>query len=446
ARGDIAGMASALSLGVAVDQCDSLGRTALIFALQRARAFSRVSGPHATPDSIRFLLESGASVEREDSLGMTALHHAAEISDPVFSALILQHGGNARHITKSGYTVPLNACFQPAGSAKREILKRLHHEGADLNLASEYGESLPGVCLRFGDFETLRFLLELGANMSFLHWTETHRLVALESVDALRSFAPTQASINAKSPRQDLSPWLLSMIRGDVEIIQWLAESGADLTQRGWCGVSCLHLACEFGHAAAARWLMDLGAVPEDWDDFGGTPLCRAVEADRVGCASALLERGAKAAYEERSVIQPMASAVSLAMLKVLVEKGGADVNALDGCGDWPLKNAADRNDVESIRWLLENGAEVDRTSTGETALHTAVQSDAREAVGVLLAAGANPNAQDVDGWTPLFNVQSIETIEMLLNAGADRCLADQIGSGPERWIKDGILRKALKP
>ena len=113
--------------------------------------------------------------------------------------------------------------------------------------------------------------------------------------------------------------------------------------------------------------------------------------------------------------------------------------------GDWPLKSAAETNDVDRISWLLERGAEVDLTSTGETALHAAVRSDAREAVSLLLDKGANPNAQDGDGWTPLFGAQSSEAIQALLNADADPKLADQADWGPERWLKDPILLSALE-
>ena len=132
-------------------------------------------------------------------------------------------------------------------------------------------------------------------------------------------------------------------------------------------------------------------------------------------------------------------------MLQALFERGGADVNAVNGCGEWPLKVAAEYNDIKRLDWLLKNGADVDRTSTGETALHAAVRGDSREAIDLLLAAGANPNQQDVDGWTPLFGACSREVIRTLRLAGADPRITDQIDSGPERWLKDTILVRALK-
>ena len=49
-------------------------------------------------------------------------------------------------------------------------------------------------------------------------------------------------------------------------------------------------------------------------------------------------------------------------------------------------------------RHLIEMGARVDNTSTGETALHIAAREDQLEVMRLLLEFGADPNALDVDG------------------------------------------------
>lgn len=74
ARGDLAGMAFALAQGTDVNACAGDGRTALVFALERSRAFARRSGPVVTPEAVRFLIQSGADLEARDSLGLTAIH------------------------------------------------------------------------------------------------------------------------------------------------------------------------------------------------------------------------------------------------------------------------------------------------------------------------------------------------------------------------------------
>jgi uncharacterized protein len=70
----------------------------------------------------------------------------------------------------------------------------------------------------------------------------------------------------------------------------------------------------------------------------------------------------------------------------------------------------------------------------GRTPLHLAVVRGDLAAVGVSLAAGSDPNAQDDDGWTPLhFAAQANATtlIEVLLNAGAQVDVRDKNGNTP---------------
>jgi uncharacterized protein len=443
ARGDLDGMAFALKCGAKVNALNSSGQTALVFALERAKAFTRRCGPLVTVDAVKFLLDAGADAEATDSVGSTAIHHAVAIADRAFLELLLERGANARHVTKFNYSVVTNACFQPSSSEKLSIVRRLHEVNASLDTMSVHGEFPLGVCLRCGDFGTMRLLLDLGASPGPLNWTPVHHAVATGNLSDLQRMAPSPAEINALNERYQLSPWLLAFTRGDLGIIRWLADQGADLTQTGRCGESLCQIAARFGHLAAIHWLSELGAKPDVLDEFGNSPLREASEWNHVECVAALIRLGA--AVEGENQEQPIHIARSLETIKTLVDLGGADVNAIDGCGDWPLKLAAEDNDVKRIEWLLSRGAQVDRTSTGETALHAAVRADSREAVDLLLAAGANPNLQDVDGWTPLFCVQSRETIRVLRKAGADPKIADQIGDGPEKWLGDDILVKALR-
>lgn len=437
-------MAFALKAGTDVNSRNSSGQTALVFALERARAFSRRCGPKVTAEAVELLLDAGADMEAPDSLGATAIHHAVSIPDSQFLDLLLKRGGNPTHVTQSGYSVLVHGCFQPASPAKRAINVGLHEAGTSLDAGAEQGEFALGVCLRFGDFETLHHLIELGADSRPLNWSELHLAVALKEPSNIQRLSPSITDINTPNRRFKLSPWQLAFIRGNLGIVRHLADLGADLTQIGRCGEGLLHLASEFGHEAAICWLLDLGADKNIRSHFGETPLHRAAEWDRVASAKALLRSGVDASPQNHVQSQPIHSAHSLEMVQLLVESG-ADVNAVDGCGEWPLKSAAENNDVERIDWLLNRGAKVDRTSTGETALHTAVRSDSREAVEALLRAGANPNAQDVDGWTPLFGSLSREVIQALRNAGANPRMTDQVDWGPEKWLKDPILVRTLR-
>lgn len=59
---------------------------------------------------------------------------------------------------------------------------------------------------------------------------------------------------------------------------------------------------------------------------------------------------------------------------------------------------------LEMLRFLIDNGADVHLADHQEqhTALHFAAFDLDKEAVRILLKAGADPNAQDANGWTPM--------------------------------------------
>lgn len=81
----------------------------------------------------------------------------------------------------------------------------------------------------------------------------------------------------------------------------------------------------------------------------------------------------------------------------------GADTNLADRSGTTPLLSAAAIGFVDGVQVLIARGARVDMPNgRGETALHLAVQRRDLALVRALIAAGANPDAQDnVAGKSP---------------------------------------------
>jgi ankyrin repeat protein len=104
-----------------------------------------------------------------------------------------------------------------------------------------------------------------------------------------------------------------------------------------------------------------------------------------------------------------------------------ADVNGVGSRQDHftPLFNAAQQGRPEIARLLLANGANVDaRDSLGNTPLAFAADNHA-DVAEVLLAAGANVNARrdTQDGWSPIFTAvdhDAVEAMRVLLRHGAD--------------------------
>lgn len=288
---------------------------------------------------------------------------------------------------------------------------------------------------------------------------------------------------------------------------RWLdAGNDPDLAdpQRG----ALLNVAAGFGHLGLVELLLESGANPESLDADGDSPLMLAVGSGHTAVARLLLQAGAPLSYEfhrrdsanerarlsrmqdefrslidlktaqaqlragvesapaeMRDSIQKLQSEISQDLgtdwfepvekhavdacesfetLKMLVCEFDADINRINACGEWPLLRFAQNNDLAAITWAIEQGADVDQTSTGETALFSAVQVDNLGMIKLLLDAGADVNQRDCDLCVPLHCSQSIAATHLLLDRGADPTLKDQADFPCWQFVRRPEVRKHL--
>jgi ankyrin repeat protein len=101
-----------------------------------------------------------------------------------------------------------------------------------------------------------------------------------------------------------------------------------------------------------------------------------------------------------------------------------------------PLVKAALKNDLESVKQLITVSLNIDASDeyTDTNALSYAVENNNREMIQLLLSAGANPNATNRRGATPLMYLTSeanVELIRDLIVAGADLNAHNESGETP---------------
>jgi ankyrin repeat protein len=256
------------------------------------------------------------------------------------------------------------------------------------------------------------------------------RAAATGSADDVAEEIRRGGGVHERDPWQR-TPWLISLLAGGHAKVRLLLDAGATLDDRGRLGVTNLMLAAIRGDAELMTWLIDAGAAVNATEDFGTTSLMEAASTGNAACVEVLIRAGADVRAENQFDDQAIHRASDPEVAALLVP-AGADVNSVTGEGGFPLKSAADAGDTVLVRGLLRLGARVETTTSGAIALHSAASQDHIGVMRLLLDAGSDPNALDVDGQPPLDEAWSIPAFELLLSAGADLGLA-------HAWAKEHL-------
>ena len=169
------------------------------------------------------------------------------------------------------------------------------------------------------------------------------------------------------------------------------------------------------------RWLAG-GGDPNRLDERGQTPLIAALRDESFKVAAALLEapglRVDATNHAGETALMMAALKGQLAWAQRLVAAGAA----INREGWTPLHYAASGGGFEVVRWLLEQGAQIEAPSPNRsTALMMAARYGASESVELLLARGAD---------TRLRNDRGLTAADFARSAGRD-ALAERMAAPP---------------
>ncbi|KAL3935955.1 MAG: hypothetical protein SGBAC_008624 [Bacillariaceae sp.] len=219
---------------------------------------------------------------------------------------------------------------------------------------------------------------------------------------------------------------------GQLEMAKWLVvDSGADVHAIDDRGSTALHLACGCCRLEIVnRLVVENGADVHAKDNEGWTSL-------HVVCRTGHMERTVVNAKrnDDETQLHHACYKGRLEVAKWVVLEKGAGVNVKYNHGWTPLHEASNNGHVKVVRWLLENGSDVHcktehdrkpvqiaweeghmekgvdvdtKNEKGRTLLHVACRPGDMETAKWLLEQGADVHAKDNDGSLPLHAVAVI--------------------------------------
>ncbi|XP_035811712.1 serine/threonine-protein phosphatase 6 regulatory ankyrin repeat subunit C-like isoform X2 [Amphiprion ocellaris] len=442
-------------------------------------------------DVVRYLLRLGMEIDEPNLFGNTALHMACHTGQDTVATELVNCGANINQPNYHGNT-PLHLA---AGSSSGVLcLELLVNNGADVNMQNTEGKSPLHMAAMYGRFTGSQILIQNGGEVDCVDMNGNtplhvaarygqellistlltngadksrqgiHGMLPLH-LAALYGFPDCCRKLLSNGQFYNLMPSMMSgemppvgfdinivddhgrtclhaaASGGNVECLNLLLNSGAELDMKDSLGRSPLHYAAANGNSQCTISLVRAGAEANELDLTGCSPLHYAAashtfcgggtnsqpdfimekEQEASLCLDYLLDNGANPTLKNSkgySAVHYAAAYGNKQHLELLLE---ISFNCLEEVESnipvSPLHLAAYYGHCEALRLLCETLVSLDvRDIEGQTALHLAAQKGFSTCVEVLLKHQASYTLKEhKHKWTPLHAAAAEGQVDCLL-------------------------------
>lgn len=387
-----AALSAITAQGIDVNAAEADGATALHWATYTV-----------DHELVRALLKAGAKADITNRYGSSPLTEAVKLGDLELVRMLLDAGANPNSPNQDKQT----ALMLAANIGWLEVAKLLIDRGADVNVIESFrGQTALMWAAAENHPEIVELLIAKGAKVS---------------LRAMHDDWPRQMTSEPRAQFRDtggLTALLYATRSGCYRCAVAIVEAGADVDQPNPDGITPLINALDNKSFDIAMYLLDKGARADVWDMSGRTPIYVAVDMNSFtargfggfGGAPAPRDPVDVTAMEVVQRLLGMGVDVNHQLTRMRPNGVGrgrfADYMSRGGMG--PLLIATMSYDVDSIKILLEHGAEVDLPNVFQ--------------ITPLMAAAGMSGTGRGEGSTPPGDIQelAIKTIDALLEGGAD--------------------------